>query len=84
MSSHTMTPINVNDLVNGDTCFIVGNKGLGKTATLRYEEKQLRKNPSTISTFNLFDRKALLIYLRILEIIRIVFLKKQPRGRMIL
>ena len=52
-------PPNLNEksLLTGDVCYIVGNKGFGKTATLRYlNECFLKQNPATISTFIHFER----------------------------
>ncbi len=59
MNTYLIPPnMNVDSLITGDICYIVGNKGLGKTAALRYLDQCLwDKNHATISTFLLFERE---------------------------
>ncbi len=48
---------NFNDLFQGNKCFILGNKGLGKTAVLRYIDHEVRaKNPISKTSFILFEQ----------------------------
>ena len=56
MDTYLIPPnLNVDSLITGDVCYIVGGKGLGKTAALRYlNQRFLEKNPATISTFSSF------------------------------
>ena len=58
MDDFVMPPkFSIRYLVDSDPCFIIGNKGLGKTATLRYLSQYLTMRDSrTKSTFTLFDR----------------------------
>ncbi len=58
MNTYLIPPnLNVDSLITGDVCYIVGNKGLGKTAALRYLNQCFwDDNHATISTFLLFER----------------------------
>ena len=58
MNSYLIPPnLDVESLMAGDICYIVGNKGLGKTAALRYlNQCLLEKNHAAVSTFLLFER----------------------------
>ena len=58
MDSFVIPPrLSIQSLISGHVCFIVGNKGLGKTATLRYLNQYLiNRNSKTCSSFILFEQ----------------------------
>ena len=58
MDSYVIPPrLILSNLISGNVCFIVGNKGLGKTAVLRYLNQYLiDKNSKTCSSFILFEQ----------------------------
>ena len=56
--SYVVPPkLHIGNLINGNIYYIIGNKGLGKTAAMRYLALMLRKdNNRTVTSFLLFEQ----------------------------